>query len=130
MNKYITIYDNNKNFTFKLSDDYMGYFLSFINENTYNNKISKFALNHLAKHRTLGVEYYLCTYNENDFGYKPDKVTLIFWKPIDEEDTIIYFDKNVFYEYLLNACEETIKNFPEDGDEIYESLKIIKKDLL
>lgn len=130
MDNYVTICENNENFKFKLSEDYEGYFSSFINENVYNNKLIKSFLKLLAEQRAIGFEYYLCTYNENDFGYEPGMVTLIFWKPIDEEDTIIYFKNNLFYDYLLKFCEETVKSYPENTNDVYKYLEIIKNDLL
>lgn len=119
----------NENFTFKLSDEFEGYFMSFINEISFGGKISTFYLKLLAEQSALGTEYYLCTFNKDDFGYKENMVTLIFWRPAAEEDTILYFNKELFYNYLLRSCQRSIKKNPEDRTEVLSLLETIRSNL-
>lgn len=84
----------------------------------------------LAKNRALGDEYYFCSFEPDDEYYRDGFITLIFWKPALDEDTIVYIENNRFYEYLSNVCKDYIKTNSNDREKILNYLQQIKDNLL
>lgn len=110
-------------------DDYLTRFIELISWDSHNFEL-------LAEQKGIGAEYYFCSYDEEDFDYMPNKVSLIFWGDFwgdlwgdREEDTILYVEPNMFYQYIEKAYQEYIEKHPNKKEIMKEALEKIKRDL-
>lgn len=62
----------------------------------------------MARFKGQGSEYVQCSFDEEDEDYKKGYVTLYFWKPALEEDTIVYIENKKFYDCLFVIVKEYI----------------------
>lgn len=110
-------------------DYYLTEFINMIGWSSHNFEL-------LAEQKRIGAEYYFCSYDEEDFDYMPNKVSLIFWGDFwgdlwgnREEDTILYVEPNMFYQYIEKAYQEYIEKHPNKKEIMKEALEKIKRDL-
>lgn len=87
------------------------------------------AVKQMVESKGQGAEYVSCSFDPMDEDYKEGYVTLFFWKPADEEDTMIYIENSMFYERLVEVCKAHIIKKTDDTELIYGYLKKIKKSL-
>lgn len=129
--KYTIILDHDIELHFRISVDYGKAFIYVESCLSSLDGINIFELKRLAYEKCLGNPLFTCTYDKGDFGYFEDKVTLIVWDDPenDGEDTVLYYEKNIFYSYLVKLCEEFIESSPKNKQEITRLLEIIKKNL-
>ena len=65
----------------------------------------------------------------DDKDYKDGYVTLYFWKPAVEQDTMVFVDNRTFYKYLVEACEKHIEKEPQVKEELESYLQQLKTEL-
>lgn len=105
-------------------------YLNYYFDNIYFlGKLQINALKIMAEMKGQGAEYISCSFDPNDEEYVEGCVTLFFWKPADDEDTMIVVENSMFYKYLLQACENHITIYPKDNEKIQEYLTQIKMHL-
>lgn len=80
----------------------------------------------MAEMKGQGAEYISSSFNQDDEDYVEGCVTLFFWKPADDEDTMVVVENSMFYKYLLQVCENHIDKYPDDNKKIREYLTQIK----
>lgn len=113
----------------RIKENYKEYLDYFIDTISFKGVLSLKKLEILAEYKEVGAEYYFCTYLPENEDFKEGKVTLIFWKPADDEDTILYIDKDMFYKFIVGACENYLKFYPENKEKIEHVLYKMNKDL-
>ena len=87
------------------------------------------AVKQMAQSKGQGAEYASCSFDPMDEDYKEGYVTLLFWKPADDEDTMIFIENSMFYERLLEVCKSHIIKKPNHKELIDGYLNQIKKSL-
>ena len=83
----------------------------------------------MAECKGQGAEYVSCSYDPDDEDYKEGYVTMFFWRPADDEDTMVFVENKDFFEYLLKVCQDHILKCPEDEERLMGYISTIKKDL-
>lgn len=96
---------------------------------SYRGNLDIRALETMAEMKGQGAEYISCSWDPLDEDYVEGFVTMFFWKPADEEDTMVLVENGLFYEQLLNVCKNHIRKFPMRNNYIEDLLSKIKKDL-
>lgn len=81
----------------------------------------------MAQSKGQGAEYVSCSFDPEDEDYKEGYVTLLFWKPADDEDTMIFIDNDMFYEQLLKVCNAHIEKNPNSEKLLNSYLNHIRK---
>lgn len=71
------------------------------------------AIKDMARFKGQGSEYISCCYDMGDEDYKEGYVTLLFWEPADDEDTMVFVENDFFYQELEKICNEDIKKNPD-----------------
>lgn len=87
------------------------------------------AIEDMARFKGQGAEYISCSFDPEDEDYKEGYVTLLFWKPADNEDTMIFIENQLFYDRLLETCNAHITKNPNNKELLNGYLDQIKKDL-
>lgn len=87
------------------------------------------AIEDMARFKGQGAEYMSCCYDSEDEDYKEGYVTLLFWEPTVDEDTMVFVTNSIFYEKLLEVCNVHIEKNPHDKEVLDSNLNQIKKDL-
>lgn len=107
-------------------DKYLNYYFSNISS---MGKLNIEALQCMAEMKGQGAEYISCSFDSDDEDYFEGKVTLFFWKPADDEDTMVIVDNSMFYDYLLRVCENHMVRYPNDTEKVNFCLSKIKNHL-
>ena len=94
-------------------DKYLNYYIESI---WFLDKLQISAVKRMAEYKGQGNEYISCSFDPNDEDYREGYVTLYFWKPAAEQDTMVFVDK-------------FIKKEPQTKDELEGYLHQIKKEL-
>lgn len=112
----------------KISEDkkYLNYYFEHIH---FLNKLRISAIKDMARFKGQGSEYASCCFDPRDEDYKEGYVTLLFWKPAVDEDTMVLIENNMFYEKLIEVCDSHIAKVPGDKKLLTGELNRIKKDL-
>lgn len=105
------------------TEKYLQYYMDSI---TFLGKLQLGAMKMMAQQKSYGSEYISCSFDPNDEDYQAGYVTLIFWKPAVKEDTMVYIDNNMFYDFLLRLSEDQMKSYPELENELRNYLQQIK----
>lgn len=100
------------------ADEYLKYYLQSI---CFLGELRLDAIETMSLYKGQGDEYIQCSFDDTDEDYKEGYVTLYFWRPAVENDTIIWIENKKFYEALMNICNETIKKYPKTERKIEES---------
>lgn len=79
----------------------------------------------MVRFKGQGSEYVQCSFDEEDEDYKKGYVTLYFWKPALEEDTIVYIENEKFYNGLFVIVEGYINRNLKMKEELMEYMKKI-----
>ena len=114
----------------KISDEkekYLEYY--FENIHHYNGELGVGAIEIMAEYKGQGAEYMSCSYDPDDEDYKEGYVTMFFWVPTVDEDTMLFVENKDFFEYLLKKCKDHISKCPEDEEILMGYVSTIKKDL-
>lgn len=107
-------------------DKYLNYYIESI---WFLDKLQISAVKRMAEYKGQGNEYISCSFDPNDEDYREGYVTLYFWKPAAEQDTMVFVDNRKFYDYLMRTIKEFIKKEPQTKDELEGYLHQIKKEL-
>ncbi|NFG61465.1 MULTISPECIES: ribonuclease toxin immunity protein CdiI [unclassified Clostridium] len=107
-------------------EKYLNYYFDNI---CFLGKLQISALKTMAEMKGQGAEYISCSFDPDDEDYVEGCVTLFFWKPADDEDTMVVVENSMFYRYLLQTCENHITKYSEDNEKIQEYLAQIKMHL-
>ncbi|GHU61523.1 hypothetical protein FACS189418_1310 [Clostridia bacterium] len=113
----------------RVSDDKQKYLAYYFDNIHFLNGLQISAVEDMAQFKGQGAEYISCCYDSEDEDYKEGYVTLLFWKPADDEDTMVFVDNIIFYEKLLEVCNDHIAKNPHDKELLNRNLNQIKKDL-
>jgi hypothetical protein len=111
----------------RISEDkeyYLDYYFTSIRNAKGDLRIS--VLKYMAEMKGEGAEYISCSFDPDDEDYVEGKVTLLFWKPADDEDTMVYVDNSIFYQRLTEVCENHVAKYPEDTEKVQGYLSQIK----
>ena len=114
----------------RISDEkekYLEYY--FDNIRLYNRKLEIGAIEIMAECKGQGAEYVSCSYDSCDEDYKEGYVTMFFWVPTVDEDTMLFVENKDFFEYLLKQCKDHTLKYPEDEERLMGYISTIKKDL-
>ncbi|MDE7206701.1 MAG: hypothetical protein K2N90_06015 [Lachnospiraceae bacterium] len=79
----------------------------------------------MVRFKGQGSEYVQCSFDEEDEDYKKGYVTLYFWKPALEEDTIVYIENEKFYNGLFVIVEGYINRNLKMKEKLMEYMKKI-----
>ena len=107
-------------------DKYMKYYLESI---CFKGELQVYNIKQMAESRGQGAEYISCSFDPDDEDYKKGYVTLLFWKPAEVEDTMVYVENNMFYVCLEKLCDNHKKKKPDTEKELDYYLREIKKNL-
>jgi hypothetical protein len=105
-------------------EKYLDYYFRFIHNSKGKLEIS--ALRYMAEMKGQGAEYISSSFDPEDEDYVEGKVTMFFWKPADDEDTMVYVDNSMFYQYLVRVCENHVAKYPDDTEKVQGYLNQIK----
>lgn len=101
-------------------------YLKYYFDNIFLGKLQLSALKAMADMKGEGAEYISCSFDPDDEDYTEGCVTLLFWKPADDEDTMVFVENSMFFKYLVQVCEKHIAKYPEDNEKIQEYINQIK----
>lgn len=107
----------------KDKEKYMKYYLDSL---CFSGELRIDAIKRLAEYKGEGAEYISSSFDPSDEDYKEGYVTLFFWEPADDEDTMVYVDNNFFYKEIEQICSEYIKKRPESKGILEDSLEEIR----
>lgn len=113
----------------RISEKREKYLNYYFNNICFSGKIQISALETMAEMKGEGAEYISCSFDPDDEDYVEGCVTLLFWKPADDEDTMVIVNNEMFYKYLLKVCENHIVKYPDDAEKIQKCLDKIKTHL-
>lgn len=113
----------------KISEDKKRYLNYYFEHIQFLNGLRISAIKDMAKFKGQGAEYTSCCFDPSDEDYKEGYVTLLFWKPAVDEDTMVFIENNMFYEKLIEVCDSHIAKVPSDKKLLTSELNQIKKDL-
>jgi len=108
-------------------DKYLQYYFDSIH---IMGNLSIVALQQMAELKGQGAEYISCSFDPDDEDFVEGKVTLFFWKPADDEDTIVFVSNKVFYDNLEELCKKYLKSNTQDTEKVNDLLKQIRIHLL
>lgn len=114
----------------RISEEKVKYLNYYFDNLHFLGKLRISTLEILAEMKGQGAEYISCSFDPNDEDYVEGCVTLFFWKPADDEDTMVIIDNEMFYKYLLRVCEKHTAKYPVDSEKIQICLDKIKTHLL
>lgn len=107
-------------------DKYLNYYIESI---WFLGKLQISAIKRMAEYKGQGAEYISCSFDPDDEDYREGYVTLCFWKPAVEQDTMVFVDNKKFYDYLMRTCKEFIQEEPQEKDELEGYLHQVKMEL-
>jgi len=113
----------------QISDDkdkYLNYYMDSIH---FLGDLQISAIKTMVEYKGQGAEYISCSFDPNDEDYKDGYVTLYFWKPSVEQDTMVFVDSRNFYKYLVKASEKLIEKEPQVKEELEGYLHQLKIEL-
>ena len=113
----------------QISDDVEMYLKYYMENICILGKLQISAIQNLAMYKGEGSEYISCSYDPEDEDYKEGYVTLFFWKPAAEQDTMVFVDNYKFYNYLIEIVSKFMKEDAKVRDDLTEYLEQIKTDL-
>lgn len=105
---------------------YLDYYFENI---TFQGKLQVSAIREMKNSKGQGAEYVSSSYDPLDEDYKKGYVTLIFWYPAYDEDTMVFVENKDFFDSLLSTCKEHTSKHPEDEEELVGYINKIKEDL-
>ena len=104
-------------------DKYLNYYIENI---WFLGKLQISAIKNMVEYKGQGAEYISCSFDPDDEDYREGYVTLYFWEPAVEQDTMVFVDNKKFYDYLMSTCKEFIEKEPQIKDELEGYLDQIK----
>lgn len=107
-------------------DKYLKYYIESI---WFLGKLQISNIKRMAEYKGQGSEYISCSFDPDDDDYREGYVTLCFWKPAVDQDTMVFVDNRKFYDYLMITSKEFIKKEPQVKDELEEYLHQVKMEL-
>ena len=107
-------------------DKYLNYYMDSI---SFLGKLEISAIKSMAEYKGQGAEYISCSFDPNDEDYREGYVTLYFWKPAVEHDTMVFVENQKFYDYLVRISSEFIYKAPQVKNELEGYLCQIKMGL-
>ncbi|ANU44986.1 hypothetical protein ADH76_01190 [Enterocloster clostridioformis] len=107
-------------------DQYLNYFIESI---CFLGKLQISAIKTMVEYKGQGAEYISCSFDPDDEDYREGYVTLCFWKPAVEQDTMVFVDNKIFYDCLMRTSKEFIQKEPQVKDELEGYLHQIKMEL-
>lgn len=113
----------------QISNDIEKFIKYYMNSICFLGKLQIDAIKRLAQYRGEGEECIYCSFDPNDEDYKEGYVTLYFWTPAVEQDTMVFAENSVFYKYLVEICESFIKEEPQSKVELESYLQQIRRNL-
>jgi len=96
---------------------------------SFKGEIMISAIKTMSESHGQGSEYVSCSFDQNDEDFKKGYVTLSFWSPAVDEDTMIFIKNEIFYEGLIERCKPLMEKKSEDSCKLALYLKSIKDDL-
>jgi len=113
----------------RISQDTKKYLKYFLDSICFQGELQISAIKRMAQLKGQGAEYISCSFDPDDEDYQEGYVILVFWKPAEDEDTMVFVENGMFYEHLSSICEECIKKEPGIKDELEDYLNQVKKSL-
>lgn len=100
----------------RISDDKQKYLTLYFDNIHFLSGLQISAIKDMAHFKSQGSEYISCSYDSEDEDYKEGYVTLLFWEPVEDEDTMVFVENSIFYEQLLDVCNAHIKKEPNSEE--------------
>ena len=113
----------------RISEDKQKYLTYYFDNIHFLSGLQISAIKDMARYKSQGSEYISCCYDSEDEDYKAGYVTLLFWEPADDEDTMVFVENNMFYEQLLKVCNAHIEKNPSCEELLNSYLNQIRKSL-
>ena len=113
----------------QLSDDKDKYLNYYIDSIHFLGSLQISAIKTMVQYKGQGGEYISCSFDPDDEDYKDGYVTLYFWKPAVEQDTMVFVENWTFYKYLVEASEKHIEKEPQVKEELESYLQQLKTEL-
>ena len=110
----------------QISNDVDKYLKYYIENICFLGKLQISAIKTMAEHKGQGAEYISCSFDPDDEDYREGYVTLCFWKPAVEQDTMVFVRNKKFYDSLIRASNEFLQNEPQVKDELEKYLHKIE----
>lgn len=95
----------------KDKEKYMKYYLDSL---CFSGELRIGAIKRMTEYKGEGAEYISSSFDSDDEDYKEGYVTLIFWEPADDEDTMVYVENDFFYKGIEEICSKDIKKNPKN----------------
>jgi len=113
----------------KISEEKEKYLKYYFENIHFMGELMMSAVSMMSEFKGQGAEYVSCSYDSTDDDYMEGFVTLFFWKPAVDEDTIVFVKNEDFFQYLLKVCKAHILKCPEDEGKLINYISKIKNDL-
>jgi len=104
----------------KDKEKYMKYYLDSL---CFSGELRIGAIKRMTEYKGEGAEYISSSFDSDDEDYKEGYVTLIFWEPADDEDTMVYVENIFFYKGIEEICSKDIKKNPRMREPLINILK-------
>lgn len=102
------------------SERYLNYYIESIQ---FLGRLQINAIKELVTYKGQGAEYISCSFDPEDENFREGYVTLYFWKPAAEKDTMVFIDKIEFFKAISNISKELMKKEPRIKEELEGHLK-------
>lgn len=104
-------------------EKYLEYYLQSIH---FAGELQLNSVRQMVEFKGQGAEYFSCSFDPDDEDYKDGFVTLLFWQPADDEDTMVYVENSFFYEAIERVSKEHIRKNSKDEKELNSYLLKIR----
>lgn len=108
------------------SERYLNYYIESLQ---FLGKLQINAIKELANNKGQGAEYISSSFDPEDEDFREGYVTLYFWKPAVEKDTMVFIDKREFFKAISKISKEFIEKEPRIKEELERYLKQLQDSL-
>ena len=109
-----------------VSKDVEKFLNDYIDSLCFLGKLQIGAIKEMVDYKGQGSEYVSCSFDPKDEDFRAGYVTLYFWKPAAEEDTMVFVENERFFNALFEISERCMKDEAQKRIELDEYLNKLR----
>lgn len=113
----------------QISDDKEQYLKYYMESIHFKGDLQINAIKTMVQYKGQGNEYISCSFDPDDEDYQDGFVTLYFWQPAVEQDTMVFIDNRSFYKYLVEVSKRYMEKEPQVKEELEKYLYQLRTEL-
>ena len=101
-----------------VSKDIEKFLDDYIDSLCFLGKLQIGVVKEMIDYKGQGSEYVSCSFDPEDEDFSDGYVTLYFWKPAADEDTMVFVENKRFFHALSEVSERCMKDEPQKRNEL------------